>query len=127
MPRTKTIFLILCVLFVLGYTGGYWGGQWYFDTGNHYFHILGGLFIGLLATSYYRNEFAKLPQPLRFFCILAIVMAVGVLWEFHEYAIGQLFGVPLQGDLVDTIQDLLMDTLGGIMAGLFWMKSNIVK
>ena len=126
MPRTKTIFLILCTLFVLGYTGGVWGGRWYFDTGNHYLHVLGGFFIALLVASYYRNEFAKLPQPLRFFCILGIVMGVGVLWEFHEYAIGQIAHIPLQGDLADTMKDLLMDTLGGIVAGLFWMSSKSV-
>ena len=118
MRRTRVIFFALVALFFLGYTGGWWGGRWYFDTGNTYVHVLGGFFIALLVASYYASEFSALPQPLRFFCILAIVMGVGVLWEFHEYALGQLFSIPLQGDLADTMKDLLMDTLGGAAGGL---------
>lgn len=121
MPRTRTILLILILLFIAGYTGGFWGGAWYFSTGNTYFHFVGGLFMALLAASYYRSEFAKLSQPFRFFCLLALVMAVGVFWEFHEYALGHLLNASFkfQGDLADTMSDLLMDTLGGVVAGLY--------
>lgn len=123
MLRTKTIFLILCLLFILGYTGEYWGGTWYFDTGNTYFHFVGGLFIGLLIASYYSTQLGKLSQPLRLFCILGMVMGVGVLWEFHEFVLDHIFNtLKFQGDLADTMQDLLMDSLGGISATLylFW-------
>lgn len=122
--RTKTIFIILIVLFVLGYTGGVWGGRWYNETGNTSFHFAGGFFIALLIASYYATQFAKLSQPLRFFCIVGLTMAVAVLWEFHEYALGQFIGVSLMGDLADTIKDLLMGTLGGMIATLyaFWRR-----
>ncbi len=120
--RTKKILLILIVLFIFGYTGSWWGGSWYLDSGNHYFHIVGGFFIALLTTSYYASEFGKLTQPFRFFALLGIVMAVGVFWEFHEFALDHLLHLPhfqFQGDLVDTMQDLLFDTIGGIAAALY--------
>ena len=120
--KTKTILIILAILFILGYTGGLWGNRWYPESGNTYFHVLGGFFIAALAASYYATQFAKLPQPLRFFCIVGIVMGVGVLWEFHEYALGHFIHIPLQGDLADTMKDLLADTLGG-MAGALIFKS----
>ena len=115
---------VLAVLFVLGYTGGYWGGSWYLESGNRYFHLLGGFCIGLLIASYYSSEFAKIPQPLRFFCIVGISMGIGVLWEFHEYLLSIYFGTSFMGDLPDTMKDLLMDTLGAIGAqALLFLKS----
>lgn len=116
--KTKIILIILIALFFLGYTGGAWGGRWYLETGNSYFHLVGGFFIALLVASYYASEFGKLSQPFRLFALLGIVMGIGVLWEFHEFALGQLIGVSLQGDLADTIKDLLLDTLGGGIAAL---------
>ena len=118
MQRTRVIFFILATLLFLGYTGGWWGGQWYLTTGNTYFHFLGGLCIALLVTSYYATQFGKLSQPFKFFCILGIVMGVGVLWEFHEFILTKIVGQAFMGDLADTIKDLLMDTLGGV-AGAF--------
>ncbi|MEK7582797.1 MAG: hypothetical protein AAB483_00090 [Patescibacteria group bacterium] len=116
--KTKIILIILIALFFLGYTGGTWGGAWYLETGNSYFHLVGGFFIALLVASYYANEFGKLSQPFRLFALLGIVMGIGVLWEFHEFALGRLVGVSLQGDLADTIKDLFLDTLGGLIASL---------
>ena len=117
--KTKTILIILVALFILGYTGSAWGGNWYLETGNSYFHLIGGFFIALLVASYYATEFSKLSQPFRLFALLGIVMGIGVLWEFHEFALGQFIGISLQGDLPDTIKDLLLDTLGGVIAALY--------
>ena len=90
------------------------------------YHLASGICLGIIVASYYRSEFGSLPQPLRFFCVLGIVMAVGVLWEFHEYALGRMIPVSLQGDLDDTMKDLLMDTLGGVAGGIlnFFRRGN---
>lgn len=125
--KTKNILIILIVLFVLGYTGGVWGGRWYNETGNSYFHFIGGFFIALLVASYYANEFSKLSQPFRLFALLGIVMGIGVLWEFHEYSLGQFIGISLQGDLADTIKDLFLDTLGGGIAALTFARNWSTK
>lgn len=127
MLRTRSLLIILAILFVLGYTGGWWGGAWYFERGNTYFHFAGGLFMGLLVASYYRSEFGKLSQPFRFFCLLAIVMGIGVLWEFHEYVLSRIAGASFMGDLADTMKDLLMDTFGGIISGLYLFRSRYTK
>ena len=116
--KTKTILSILILIGIFGYTGGVWGGAWYLESGNSYFHFVGGFFIALLVASYYASEFGKLSQPFRLFALLGIVIGIGVLWEFHEFVLGQLIGVSLQGDLADTIKDLFLDTLGGLIAAL---------
>ena len=97
---------------------GAWGGRWYLETGNTYFHFAGGFFIALLIASYYATEFRKLSQPLRFFCIVGLTIAMAVFWEFHEFALGRLIGISLMGDLADTIKDLLMGPLGAITAAV---------
>lgn len=109
---------------MLGYTGGWWGGTWYIEIGNTYFHFIGGLGIALLVASYYATQFGKLSQLLRFFCVLGMTIGVGVLWEFHEYVLGQILPVSLQGDLDDTMKDLLMDTLGGVVGALYSFRSR---
>ncbi len=123
MQKTSRYLLLCIVLFILGY-GLAWVPipalqAWYLESGNAYFHFAGGLAIALLVTSYYSTEFGKLSQPFRFFCIVAIAMGIGVLWEFHEYILTQLAHRSFQGDLDDTMHDLLLDTLGGVVAGLF--------
>jgi len=82
------------------------------------------ILVALLVESHYGSEFAKLPQSLRFFCIVALVMAVGVLWEFHEFVFDHfLSAMKFQGDLADTMKDLLMDTVGGLAgAGLHLLR-----
>src|SRR3989344_7474251 len=121
MPRVKTVFLILVVIFLAGYTGGIWGGSWYLEIGNTYLHFAGGLFMGLLVATYYRSEFAKLSQPFRFFCLVGIVIGIGVMWEFHEFILNQVFNsLKFQGDNIDTMKDLLMDTLGGMAAAVLY-------
>lgn len=61
---------------------------------------------------------------MRFFALVSMVMAVGVLWEFHEYLLDRMVTtMKFQGDLNDTMKDLLMDTLGGIAGAIFFPKS----
>ena len=77
--------------------------------------------MGLLVAAYYRSEFAKLSQPFRFFCLVGIVIGIGVMWEFHEFILNQVFNsLKFQGDNIDTMKDLLMDTLGGMAAAVLY-------
>ena len=120
--KTKTILSILILIGIFGYTGGVWGGAWYLESGNSYFHFVGGFFIALLVASYYASEFGKLSQPFRLFALVGIVMGVAVLWEFYEIVVNALTGNILPG-LDDTMKDLLMDTLGGVTGAVFSGRS----
>jgi hypothetical protein len=61
------------------------------------------------------RTFLSRPDRLWWFvaAITAFGLGIGVLWEGFEWLIGII------GDAVDTIVDLLMDTIGAIAAGLF--------
>lgn len=88
------------------------------------YHFLGGFFAAMLLASFYNSEFSKLSQPTRFLVVVAMALAVGAFWEMAEYLASQILTEPIYqayqyhlyfiGDLADTIQDLLMDTLGAI-------------
>ncbi|OGN28215.1 MAG: hypothetical protein A3A33_02570 [Candidatus Yanofskybacteria bacterium RIFCSPLOWO2_01_FULL_49_25] len=137
MQRTRIVVLlaILAIIYGLSWLGVFdrWFlTYWWTDI---LMHIAGAFFMALLISSYYSNEFSKLSQPFRMFALLGMIVLVGVLWEFHEYILNHSALVPglshslnysvnLQGDVTDTMKDLSMDMLGGILAGLLTFARN---
>ncbi len=57
-----------------------------------------------------------------FFTVIT-TMALGVVWEIGEFTIDQLFGYNTQPGLVDTMHDLILDTLGAILVALLSLYS----
>ncbi len=55
-----------------------------------------------------------------FIVLLGIVftMAFGVVWEIGEFTLDQLFGYHTQPDLVDTMQDLILDTAAALLIAI---------
>ena len=58
-------------------------------------------------------------KPLLVFTLLCVGLALGVFWEWGEWAYDHLFGPKstIQGK-TDTLVDLIMDGIGGLIAGL---------
>lgn len=81
----------------------YWHYEW-FDIPMH---LLGGLSIGVLLVGFlYRH------RPLLFVVLLALAI---IGWEIFEY----YFGIPREANYAgDTVQDLILGTLGGSIAYL---------
>ena len=52
------------------------------------------------------------------FMVVIFTMAMGVVWELFEWGIDLLFGIELQWGLHDTMKDLLVDTIAGIIMGV---------
>jgi uncharacterized membrane protein YjdF len=57
------------------------------------------------------------------FVVIVTTMAFGVVWEFIEWGSDLVFGTHEQWGLVDTMTDLLVDTVGGILMALFGVIS----
>ncbi len=91
----------------------YWTIPWY----DILLHFLGGLWVGvgvicILYTSGYAQKKPWLIR-LRPFIVFGIVLVVGLLWEAYEY----IFKLTSShGYVFDTILDLIMDLLGGLVA-----------
>ncbi|OGG44752.1 hypothetical protein A2673_01825 [Candidatus Kaiserbacteria bacterium RIFCSPHIGHO2_01_FULL_50_13] len=81
----------------------YWK-LWWYDIPTHF---LGGVWVALalLWVS------ALLGVRIRWFIVLLVVLAVGVLWELLEFGTGF---TPKENYALDTILDLIMDVVGGV-------------
>lgn len=91
----------------------YWTTDW-FDIPMHF---LGGLLVGLVVIFIcYVSGYVRMPTMHRGVMIAVIlggVLLVGVAWEVWEIFVGF---TDMATDQVDTILDLIMDTIGGIVA-----------
>ena len=48
-------------------------------------------------------------------------LAIGALWELTEFSVDQLFGTKSLGDINDTIEDLFLDSVAGILIAFLGM------
>jgi uncharacterized membrane protein YjdF len=102
----------------------YWSVEGY----DSVMHAFGG-FIGALLVIYTLQKIGISPQSLPKKIILLLfvmisVVAVGSIWELWEIFVG--FTDPFT-DLVDTISDLIMDTLGSIIGFIYYDKKLRTK
>jgi hypothetical protein len=86
-------------------------------------HAFGG-FIGSLMVIYVLQKIGISPQSLPkkiilFLFVIVSVIAVGSIWELWEIFVG--FTDPFT-DAVDTISDLIMDTIGSIIGFIYYDK-----
>jgi hypothetical protein len=124
---------IVAVLFVfatlfLGEVHGYYERFWWWDV---VLHTTSGLLLGLVGFMivYILNEDSHVDLHMQpsFVALFAFFFAVGLgaIWEIFEFAMDRFFGTNMQpataGDpsgLTDTIQDLIVDTLGAAIVSL---------
>lgn len=127
-------FQILAVLFAfaalfLGEFRSYYERIWWWDTA---LHVCSGLLLGILGflLVYVLNENRRIDLNMRpsFVALFAFLFAVsgGAIWEIFEFAMDGIFGANMQnskfGDpsgLIDTMLDLIVDTLGALAISLY--------
>jgi uncharacterized membrane-anchored protein len=125
IKEVMTLSIIVAVLHQLALTLFlYWRTDW-FDI---MMHFLGGLLIGLIAgfifyTSGYLN-FPKGHKLTIFSMVMGSVLVVGLAWELWEIFMGF---TNVLSDRVDTVIDIVMDLIGGVVAyyymiGKIWQK-----
>jgi uncharacterized membrane protein YjdF len=118
-----SFLMLLAHLFALHFSI-YWTIEGY----DSVMHAFGG-FIGSLLVIYVLQKMGIVPQSLPKKIILLMfvtisVIAVGAIWELWEIFVG--FTDPFT-DLVDTISDLVMDTLGAMIGFIYYDKKLRTK
>ncbi len=125
-----TAIFVFAALF-LGEIHSYYERIWWWDIA---LHASSGLLLGTvgLVLIYVLNQNEKVDIHLKpgfvALFVFLFALALGALWEIFEFAVDQLLGTqmqkPMLGDdsgLTDTMWDLIMDALGGlIIAILGW-------
>lgn len=90
-------------------------------------HFISSITVAVLAfvSILLINRFSctKLERWQIFFYIVIFTMAIGAFWEIYEYLMDTFFGPyltkPLQHGLDDTMIDLIIDLVGGIVVAAF--------
>ncbi|MBQ3502227.1 MAG: hypothetical protein IJA72_00995 [Clostridia bacterium] len=136
--RTLQVYFLIAIIvhFIGGGTLHFYRDVWWF---SFLVHLINSF---LIATIIYGMLLRHCRNQSKFFMFIATVAftaLVGVLWEVCEYAIDGLSGKNMQRfnnsvtnepfigrkALQDTMIDLMMDTLGGVLAGLYFAFTNI--
>jgi len=114
---TAAIIFIYATLF-LGEVGGFYERFWWWDVVLHTgsaigFGLIGAIILILLS----RKGTVKADPILTAFFVFSFTVTIGVVWEIFEFAMDQLFGLHMQkSGLIDTMADLIVDSLGGLLA-----------
>lgn len=124
---------IVAVLFIfatlfLGEVRGYYERFWWWDA---VLHTTSGLILGMFGFMfvYILNENRNVDLHMRpsFVALFAFFFAVGIgaIWEIFEFAMDEFFGTNMQpatpsdpSGLTDTIQDLIVDTVGAAVVSV---------
>ncbi len=113
----------------LGEVRGYYTRFWWWDI---VLHTTSGLLLGIVGflLVHVLNEIEKIGMQLKpgFVAFFAFLFAVGLgaLWEIFEFGMDTLFGTNMQkpmlndpSGLLDTMVDLIVDTLGALVISVF--------
>lgn len=129
-------FETLAVVFVylslfLGEVQGFYVRYWWWDL---VLHAGSGFLLGILGflLVYVLNEKDDVemdlhPKFIAFFAFM-FAMGMGALWEIFEFATDQMLGTNMQkSGLVDTMWDLIVNTIGALIISVFgwgYLKSK---
>jgi hypothetical protein len=128
MPHNRKIAWSIAIFALLVNIAGYllnlYQRFWWYDD---FLHAFTPFALTLLAALYLNGIVvigAKERQLLFILTVASLGIAIGVLWEIAEWGFDQL--VP--GDVIlgkqDTMVDLMLDSIGSILAG--WISTRMI-
>ena len=97
--------------------------SWY----DIFVHFLSGMFTFVLATVIFRLITKEKNKLLKILFCLGIVALIAITWEVFEFSVDSIIKTNLQHNLdtgvIDTMQDMIVATLGGIISSIYmWIK-----
>lgn len=126
MNRKKLLYRLaglICIIFLINIIAHklYWYSSIeYFDM---IMHALGGVF--LLFAIVYVTKVDNTKVRTTFYLLLGVLF-VGFLWEVFEYIVNNVLAGQ-DFDIVDTLSDLVCDTLGGVLGFLYVSKRIMIN
>ncbi|MGB5261723.1 MAG: hypothetical protein WBO34_14555 [Gammaproteobacteria bacterium] len=92
-------------------------------------HLAGGVALGIFIYGVFTCAVSKgwCPDPGRpvtLILVVALVTTGAVCWEFYEWISDTVFGTHLQLTVADTIKDLLLGLLGGLLYAVYSLIAN---
>ena len=133
LPYLFDVFICLALIFHMG--NGLLDISNIFPIYNKFTHFFSAsvvafifLILIFVFNEYYRGIATNTFKIM--FDVVVITMAFGVVWEFLEWTTDFFFNLNTQPSLNDTMGDLFVDTLGGLLIafiGYFLIKRGILR
>ncbi len=129
-------FEFISTLFIYGtlYLGevhSYYEKFWWWDSVLHGFSAIAFGIIGFLIVyvlDYEEDVAVQMNAGFVFLFSFAFAVMIGAVWEIFEFAMDSWFGLNMQkSGLVDTMWDLIVDSLGALLAsfaGYLYLKKG---
>jgi hypothetical protein len=120
LPLVLEILVIIALILHVG--GGVLGGYGitHYDTLTHFVSSFLVAFLAFVII-YILDEYwdgLKMDKYAMAFVVIIATIAMGVIWEFYEWITDIIFGTYEQWGYNDTLKDLLIDTLAGIVMAI---------
>jgi len=108
------------VLFVVNMVFVFTGAYQIFLPLDDVMHVLGGVVmakfvvdgVGVLEPGFFGQKNSRWLSGL---CVLGLVSLIAVVWEFAEFGVDYFWSVGLQQGLADTLMDLALGWVGGVV------------
>jgi hypothetical protein len=124
------VIFVFATIF-LGEAFDFYTRFWWWDVALHGgsalgFGLIGFLFVFML----FEGDRYAAPAWAVAFVSFCFALSIGAIWEIFEFAMDQIFGLNMQKTgLVDTMWDLIIDTVGagfGGLVGFLYLKGQQV-
>lgn len=121
-PYFPFLFVLILIIAILQHIAVQFYLYWVFGWFDIIMHFLGGFWCAFVVLWFlYFSGYVSVPKKrtLSAFITTGLVTAliVGVGWEVFEYVTGLTFTVDAY--VQDTMLDIIMDSVGGVVAGVF--------
>lgn len=94
-------------------------------------HYTTSLFLAVSALILMQRAYgvvlAEAPPVIIVMAMILFSLGLGGLWEIGEFASDYLRGTDFQHGLVNTMQDLIIDMVAGLVVGVAWIKTRNPK
>lgn len=134
LPEEFEIWILIFIYLTLylGEVQKFYHLFWWWDILLHGFSAISIGLVGFVVILSLQSENKVRAKPF-LICLFAFAfaVAVGALWEIFEFSMDQTFGFTMQDNsLVDTMSDLIIDSVGALMGagfGYIYLKNKKSK
>lgn len=116
--------LLSAALFTLHFLALKFFLYWHYSWFDLLVHALGGMIVGLLASFFLSRSHKEISRKPKYLIVIFIALAVSVIWEYFEVAIGATFAG--ENYVSDTLFDLVM-TIAGAFVALYFSRAEFVQ
>ncbi len=118
---------MVTIQYVLGETFNFYDIPYYDKVVHFILPLFLGYISAILAYTLMATGNLRMSVVPAIFLIVLVTLGIGAIWEIGEYLSDILFGTYFQGShtaspLVDTMNDLIVDTLGGIFGAILALR-----